>query len=174
MHGEFDSADSIKQNATEKYKTAMGRIVYGGGGIMPDIFIPRDTSGITSYFTNIINSGTLNLYALYYSDRNYNKLSSFKTYQDLYNYLQKQPLLAGLTTFAASKGIPQRPTLINISRQLLEKEVRAYIVRNFFDEAGFFPIYQLDDVTLKRAVQVLKEGKSNPTLNLKKKKYGAA
>jgi len=172
LHGEFDSADSIKQNATEKYKTAMGRIVYGGGGIMPDIFIPRDTSGITSYFTNVINSGTLNLYALYYSDRNYTKLSSFKNYQDLYKYLQKQPLLPGLTAFAATKGIPQRPTLINISKRLLEKGVQAYIVRNFFDEAGFYPIYQSDDVTLKRAIEVLKDGKSNPTLNGKKKRNG--
>lgn len=64
MHGEFDSADSIKLNNSEKYETVMGRPVYGGGGIMPDIFIPRDTSGVTSYFSNVVNSGTLNLYAL--------------------------------------------------------------------------------------------------------------
>ena len=163
MHGEFDSADSIKLNNNEKYETVMGRTVYGGGGIMPDIFIPRDTSGVTSYFSNVVNSGTLNLYALEYSDRNFDKLSSFKTYQDLYKYLQQQPLLSDFINYAAAKGIKKRPNLINISSKLIEKQLQAYIVRNFFDEDGFYPIFQNDDVTLKRAVKVLNEGKSFPT-----------
>ena len=163
MHGEFDSADSIKQDNGEKYETVMGRTVYGGGGIMPDIFIPRDTSGVTTYFSNVVNSGTLNLYALEYSDRNYDKLSSFKTYQELYKYLQQQPLLSDFINYATAKGIKKRPHLINISSKLMEKQIHAYIVRNFFDEAGFYPIFQNDDVTLKRAIKVLNEGKSVPT-----------
>ena len=105
MHGEFDSADSIKINNSLKYQTSLGRTVYGGGGIMPDIFIPRDTSGVTSYFSNVINSGVLNLFTLEYSDNNREKLSSFKTYQELYNYLKKQPLLDKFTNYAVSKGI---------------------------------------------------------------------
>lgn len=170
LHGEFDSADSIKQNNTEKYQTVMGRPVYGGGGIMPDIFIPRDTSGVTSYFTSVVNSGLVNLFALEYSDRNYEKLASFKTYQDLYKYLQQQPLLYNFTEFAAEKGIKKRPTLINISGKLIEKQLQAYIIRNFFDEAGFYPVFQNDDVTLKRAIKVLEEGKSYPALDDKSKK----
>ena len=145
----------------------MGRPVYGGGGIMPDIFIPRDTSGVTSYFSNVVNSGMLNLYALEYSDRNYDKLASFKTYQNLHKYLQQQPLLSDFTNYAAAKGIKKRPHLINISGKLIEKQIQAYIVRNFFDEAGFYPIFQNDDITLKRAVKVLNEGKSFPTLENK-------
>ncbi|WP_459187396.1 S41 family peptidase [Parabacteroides sp. APC149_11_2_Y6] len=167
MHGEFDSADSIKQNNTEKFETLMGRPVYGGGGIMPDIFIPRDTSGMTSYFTSVFNAGLINLYALQYSDRNYDKLSSFKTYQDLYKYLKQQPLLSDFTNFAATKGIKKRPTLINISGPLIEKQLQSYIIRNFFDEAGFYPVFQNDDVTLKRAIKVLEDGKSLPTLENK-------
>lgn len=169
MHGEFDSADSIKQNGMEKYETAMGRPVYGGGGIMPDIFIPRDTTGITSYFSHVVNSGALNLYALEYSDRNFEKLSAFKTYQELYKYLQSQPLLSDFTDYAASKDIKKRPTLINISGPLIVKQLQAYIVRNFFDEDGFYPIFMNDDVTLKRAIKVLNEGKSLPTLENKSK-----
>ena len=169
MHGEFDSADSIKQDNLEKYETVMGRPVYGGGGIMPDIFIPRDTSGITSYFTNVVNSGVLNLFVLEYSDRNHDKLASFATYQELLQYLQQQPLLYDFTNFAAQKGIKKRPTLINISGKLIEKQIQAYIVRNFFDEDGFYPIFQNDDVTLKRAIQILNEGKSLPTLEDKNK-----
>ncbi|WP_455640497.1 S41 family peptidase [Parabacteroides sp.] len=165
IHGEFDSADSIKNTHTEQYHTMIGRTVYGGGGIMPDIFIPRDTSGITTYFSNIVNSGTLYLYALEYSDRNREKLSSFATYQDLYKYLQSQPLLYDFTNFAASKGIKKRPNLINISGKLIENQLQAYIVRNFFDEAGFYPIFLKDDPTLLRAIKIINEGKSVPTLD---------
>ena len=166
--GELMSADSIHFPDSMKYNTLeTKRIVYGGGGIMPDIFIPRDTSGVTSYFSNVVNSGMLNLYALEYSDRNYDKLASFKTYQDLHKYLQQQPLLSDFTNYAAAKGIKKRPHLINISGKLIEKQIQAYIVRNFFDEAGFYPIFQNDDITLKRAVKVLNEGKSFPTLENK-------
>lgn len=162
MHGEFDSADSIKMDDSLKYQTVKGRTVYGGGGIMPDIFIPRDTSGITSYYSNIINSGTLYLYALEYSDRNREKLASFGTWEELYAYLKQQPLLTDFTNFAASKGIRKRPTLIAISGPLIENQLQAYIVRNFFDEAGFYPIFLQDDVTLKRAIGILKAGKAFP------------
>lgn len=174
IHGEFDSADSIKNTHTEKYHTMIGRTVYGGGGIMPDIFIPRDTSGITTYFTSIVNSGTLYLYALEYSDQNREKLSSFTDYQVLYKYLQSQPLLYDFTNFAASKGIKKRPNLINISGKLIENQLHAYIVRNFFDEAGFYPIFLKDDPTLLRAIQIINEGKSIPTLEKKDADKGIA
>lgn len=169
IHGEFDSADSIKMDDSLKYQTVKGRPVYGGGGIMPDIFIPRDTSGITSYYSNVINNGTLYLYALEYSDRNREKLASFKTWEELYAYLQQQPLLTDFTNFAASKGIRKRPTLIAISGPLIENQLQAYIVRNFFDEAGFYPIFLQDDVTLKRAIDLLKAGKSFPDIETVKK-----
>lgn len=168
MHGEFDSADSIKMDDSLKYQTVNGRPVYGGGGIMPDIFIPRDTSGITSYFSNIINSGVLYLYALEYSDRNRQKFASYKTWQDLHKYLQSQPLLSDFTNFAAEKGIKKRPTLINISGKLIENQLEAYIIRNFFDEAGFYPVFMKDDTTLLRAIKVLNDGKSVPTIESKK------
>ena len=162
MHGEFDSADSIKINNSLKYQTSLGRTVYGGGGIMPDIFIPRDTSGVTSYFSNVINSGVLNLFTLEYSDNNREKLSSFKTYQELYYYLKKQPLLDKFTNYAVSKGIRKRVTLINISAKLIENQLHSYIVRNFFNDEGFYPIFLKDDVTLLKAIEVIEQGKSMP------------
>ena len=162
MHGEFDSADSIKINNSLKYQTSLGRTVYGGGGIMPDIFIPRGTSGVTSYFSNVINSGVLNLFTLEYSDNNREKLSSFKTYQELYNYLKKQPLLDKFTNYAVSKGIRKRVTLINISAKLIENQLHSYIVRNFFNDEGFYPIFLKDDVTLLKAIEVIEQGKSMP------------
>ena len=162
MHGEFDSADSIKLDDNMKYLTAGGRTVYGGGGIMPDIFIPRDTSGVSTYFTNVVNSGILYLYSLEYSDRHRKEFSAYKNYEELYSYLKQQPLLQDFTDYAAQKGIRKRPHLIAISGKLIEKQLQAYIVRNFFDDAGFYPIFQSDDVTLLRAVKVLQDGKANP------------
>ncbi|MCI7009170.1 MAG: S41 family peptidase [Parabacteroides sp.] len=164
MHGEFDSADSIKLDDSLRYQTIGGRVVYGGGGIMPDIFIPRDTSGITSYFSNVVNSGVLYLFALEYSDRNRERFAAYSDWKALQAYLLQQPLLEEFVNFAATKGIKRRPTLIQISGKLIENQLQAYIVRNFFDDEGFYPIFLEDDITLRKAVQLLKEGKSLPLL----------
>ena len=164
LHGEFYSADSIKLDDNLKYSTFGGRTVYGGGGIMPDIFIPRDTSGITTYYKNVVNTGVLHLYALRYSDANHEKLSSFGTYEELLAYLQTQPLLSDFTDFAATQGIAKRPTLINISGKLITLQLQAYIIRNFFDDDGFYPVFLKDDPTLKKAIDVLKSGSARPVL----------
>ena len=157
-HGEFYYADSIKMNDSLEYKTINGRTVYGGGGIMPDIFIPRDTSGITSYFSNLINTGVLYQFALEYSDKNHDRLDKFGNYKELYEHLKQLPLVDELADYAENKGIKKRPTLINISQSLIETQVRAYIIRNFFDNDGFYPIFLKDDATLNKAVEVIRKG----------------
>lgn len=162
IHGEFDSVDSIKVESAKKFETLEGRPVYSEGGIMPDIFIPRDTSGMTSYFSNVINNGLLYRYALEYSDKNRERFAGFKTYKDLYHYLQQQPLLEDFTNFAADRGVRKRPALINISGKLIENQLHAYITRNFFDDAGFYPIFLKDDACLQRAIKVLSESKNLP------------
>ncbi|MDR3128653.1 MAG: S41 family peptidase [Tannerellaceae bacterium] len=153
LHGEFDSADSIHQNQTLTFQTLAGRLVYGGGGIMPDIFIPRDTAGFTSYYSDLINTGILYLYVLDYSDRHHAQLATFPDPTSLYNHLRSQPLLHELINFAASKGIRPRPSLIRLSTPLIETQLHAYIVRNFFNDEGFYPILLKDDPTLHRAIQ---------------------
>ncbi len=173
LHGEFYSVDSIKMDNLPEYQTSIGRTVYGGGGIMPDIFVPSDTSGITSYFNSITRSSNiLYLYALEYSDRNYEKFSSFNTYHELYAYLKQQPLLSDFTDYAVTKGVKKRPTLINVSANLIETHLMAYIVRNFFEEAGFYPIFYKDDPTINTAVKVIDNGKSVPTLEQSASYYG--
>ena len=158
MHGEFYHADSVKMNDSLEYKTVGGRPVYGGGGIMPDIFIARDTSGITSYFSNLINSGTLYQFVLEYSDKNHDRLDKFDNYKDLYEYLKQQPLLYELAEYAASKGIKKRPTLMSISKDIIETQLHAYIIRNFFDYEGFYPVFLHDDPTLNKAIEVIQKG----------------
>lgn len=159
LHGEFDSADSIKQIDSLQYQTVGGRIVYGGGGIMPDIFIPRDTSGVTSYFSSIVNSGVLYMYALEYSDQHRKQFAAYENYEELWAYLKTQPLVNDFANYAMRKGVKKRPALIAISRQLIEAQLQAYIIRNFFKDAGFYPVFQQDDITLKKAVEVLTDGK---------------
>jgi len=161
-HGEFDTADSIKQDNNPRYETRIGRIVYGGGGIMPDIFVPRDTAGASSYFTNLINRNIIYEFAFQYTDRNRNLKNKFEDYQSLLAYLKSQPLLDEVVSFAESKGIRRRPTLIEISRKQIENLTQAYIIRNFFGNDGFYPVYLATDPVVKKAVEVIQEGRAFP------------
>lgn len=162
LHGEFDTADSIKLDDSLKYLTVGGRTVYGGGGIMPDIFIPRDTAGITSYFSKVINSGVLYRYALEYSDRHKYEFSEYANYEELWDFLKSQPLVNDFANYAARKGIKKRPYLIAISRNLIANQLQAYIIRNFFKDDGFYPVFLKDDPTLQKAVEVIEAGRAFP------------
>ena len=166
-HGEFYSKDSIKLNDSLKYQTMMGRTVYGGGGIMPDIFIPSDTTGTTSYLNSVINSGLLYQFAFRYSDEHRDELSKFKTYEQLINYLQKQPLLEQFVTFADTKGVRRRPVYINISKNIIVRQLEAYISRNIMGEEAFYKTFFRDDNTVNAAVGVLKRKESIPSLDKK-------
>lgn len=172
LRGEFDSQDSIKQENYPLFETSAGRPVYGNDGIMPDIFIPRDTVGINSYYTKVVNSGLVYEYAFNYTDANRERLSKFKTWQELSAYLNRQPLLYNLVSLAENRGIRQRPYLIEDSRRLLQQQLEAYIVRNFFGDEGFYEILLRDDVVMKKAVEVIKEKKAEP-LMIQKKAYVA-
>jgi carboxyl-terminal processing protease len=158
IHGEMYSADSIKMNESLEYTTIGGRTVYGGGGIMPDIFIPVDTSGYTSYLYQLTNKNVIYQFALDYSNKNQDKLSAFSDYKLLYEYLKQQPLLYELAEYAESKGIRKRPTLMEISKGLIQRWLHAYIIRNFFDNDGFYPIFYQDDPALNKAVEVIDKG----------------
>jgi len=156
-HGEYFSADSIKMNDSLVYQTVGGRTVYGGGGIMPDIFIPSDTTGYTSYFAQLDNSGALYQFTLDYSNNNQQKLKQFNDYKALYEYLKQQPLLDELADYAASRGIRKRPTLMEISGKRIEIFLHAFIVRHFFDYDGYYPILLLDDPEMLKAIEVIKK-----------------
>ena len=164
IHGEFYSADSIKLNEELAYQTVGGRTVYGGGGIMPDIFIPRDTTGYTSYLGSIIYSNVLYQFTLDYSDKNKEKLKTNSNYLLLHEYLRQQPLLGELTDYAAEKGIKKRPTLIEISRKLIETQMYAYIMRNYFDNEGYYSVILPDDPTVKKAIEVIKNNIWKPEI----------
>ncbi len=154
-HGEFDSQDSIHMNDSIKYKTIYGRTVYGGGGIMPDIFVPRDTSFYSPYLTQVVNNGIIYQFAFKYSDENREKLSKFKSAKSLLVYLKGEDILSQFVTFAASKDIKARPVYINISRKEILNNLYANIARNILGDEAFYPIVLMNDETFRKAVDIL-------------------
>ena len=122
---------------------------------MPDIFIPRDTTGWTSYLNQLDNTAVLRQFTLDYANKNQEQLKTFDNHQALYEYLKQQPLVDELAEYAASRGIKKRPNLMEISRKLIETELYAYIISHFFDKEGYYSILLKEDETLKKAVEVI-------------------
>ena len=143
------------------FKTLGGRTVYGGDGIMPDIFVPRCTEGVNSYFNQITNNRLDELYAMIYSDTNRDRLSRFNTWQELHQHLRQQPLLLNLVSFADNRGIRRRPMYIQDSAALLERTMHAFIIRNFFGEEAFWAVYLNDDSLIHKAVELIEAGKTS-------------
>jgi len=155
MHGEIDSQDSIHMAHKIKFKTIGGRTVYGGGGIMPDIFVPRDTSEYTPYLNKVINYGYLYQFAFQYVDRNREKLRTLKTWQQMDNYLSGQNLIPSFVGYATTKGVVANKKQIDISKRFLLMQLKAYISRNILGDTGFYPLLYKDDKTVKRALETL-------------------
>ncbi len=157
LNGEFQIADSIHFADSLKYTTPEGKIVYGGGGIMPDIFIPIDTTGITPYFRQVRNRGLMYRYAFKYTDQNRSSLEAYKNVTDLKIYLELQDLFNKFVKYAASNGVKPSQKDIEESEFLIHTEIKAYIARNMLDNAGFYPIWRDIDYTLQEAVKYLSE-----------------
>ena len=155
-HGEFFSADSIQYGDTTVYRTLKkGRIVYGGGGIMPDIFVGRDTSLNTPWFNMVSNRAYTYQFAFRYTDQHRKELNRYKDWQSLEKHLLKADWLEEFVAFAKEKGVEPNRAQINTSKPLLVRIVNAYIVRNILGDEGFFPLFERDDEITKRAVQEL-------------------
>ena len=157
MHGEFESPDSVKFADSLRYITPGGKVVYGGGGIMPDVFVAIDTTGISDYYSEVRNKGLLYRFALDYSDMNRKELSSLSTPQEFVKYLNQVNILRKFIAYAAKDGVKERPADIKISENLLKTQLNAYIARNFLDNNGFYPIIQDIDNTLLKALEILEK-----------------
>ncbi len=156
-HGEFDNKDSIHLADSLKFKTVAGRTVFGGGGIMPDIFVARDTTEFTPYLNKTVNYGYLYQFAFQYSDRNRAKLKSLKTWKSIDDYLNNQNLITEFVSFAKTKGLAPNQAQINISKRFLLLQLKAYITRNAMGDAGFYPMLYKEDKTVLRALEQLKK-----------------
>ena len=154
-HGEFYSADSIHYADSTTYRTKKGRIVYGGGGIMPDIFVGRDTTQYSPYFNIVSNRAYTYQFAYNYADRHRKELTKYTRWQDLEKHLLAANWVPEFVKFCQDKGVEPNPEQLAKSRPLLVRIVNAYIVRDIMGDKGFFPLFERDDDITKRAIDTL-------------------
>ncbi|MFW6268096.1 MAG: S41 family peptidase [Marinilabiliaceae bacterium] len=157
-HGEFFNKDSVDIADSLVYETANGRHVYGGGGIMPDVFVPRDTSDHSEYYYRLRETGSIYKFALQYSDNHRDQLKKFEDVEALEKHLEDQNVANQLVDFASNEGVKFKPEEYEKSRELIELETKAYIARNILDNEGFYPIIAEQDEVLQKTMEVFKSG----------------
>ncbi|MCH5319639.1 MAG: S41 family peptidase [Paramuribaculum sp.] len=172
-HGEGLSADSVKLDKSHVYTTFGGREVYGGGGIMPDIYVIGDTSGVTSYYVNVLNAGLLHSFAFNYADKN---RKDFDNIHDINGLLKKLPddetLLGQFVSYAQEKAdIPPRWYYINISRDLIVNQLKSLIASDILGQSALFEMSNRSDEVIQRAIKEIESGKASyPIVNTLKEK----
>lgn len=171
-NGEEFHLDSIKLDTTQLYKTAHGRTVYGGGGIMPDIFVPIDTTDLTSYYLKLEKHDIFNQYAFQYFDNNLHLKETYKDYESMWEYLKTQPLLNEIIDFANEKGVRKRTHLINRSADQILTTTYAHILNNFFGEEATYPILMKDDPIVQKAIEAIHNGEAIPQRIIERNKMG--
>ena len=159
--GEYFSQDSIKHSG-KKYHTKNGRIVYGGGGITPDIFVPEDTLGITSYYKEAAISGLILQFACEYTDENRAKLTELGNYNAITKHLTKQNIVDKFATYADKNGLKRRNLMIKKSHKLLERYIVSRIVYNILDENAWTQYLNQDDPTVSKAMDIFRKNAAFP------------
>lgn len=160
-HGEFFSSDSIKHEG-KAFHTRIGRAVYGGGGITPDIFVAEDTTDMTSYYKEASMTGLLMQFAYTYTDENRLKLNDFAEMQELADHLEKQNLVETFADFADKRGLRRRNLMIRRSHHLLDRYINARVIYNMLDEEALNQYLNDDDPVVLRAMEVLQKGEAFP------------
>lgn len=175
IHGELFSADSIAEADTTNFYTEAGRIVHGGGGVRPDIFVPRDSVGINSYYIRLAQSGTLPHFAFEYADRNRRVLTNLGEVTKIYDYLTAQgnSLLFDYAYYAQKKGIPIRTTLLHRSSGIILRQLKAMIADYVSpDKNAFYWIFMQDNPEINIAMELIRSGQWNPIVSLQDRDAG--
>ena len=167
QHGEFFSQDSIKHHGPA-YHTSIGRTVYGGGGITPDIFVAEDTLGMTSYYKQAAMSGLILQYAFTYTDNNRPKLNTYKDMMSLSKYLVSQNTVEQFAAYADHNGLKRRNLMIRKSHKLLERFINSRIIYNMLDDEAWTEYINADDPTIAKALSVFHENAAFPKKPAKK------
>jgi len=157
IHGELLNKDSIHIEDTIKYVTRGGKILYGGGGIMPDIFIPLDTSYFSNFYLEARNKGLINKFSIQYADKHRNVLSKFKNYKEFLSYFNKVDIIKEFLNFAKTERINPSSKDIEKSYKILKYQLIALIARNIIDNEGYYPIiHNIDNVVIE-AIKILEK-----------------
>ena len=159
--GEFYHADSIKLDKSKAFQTIGGRTVYGGGGIMPDVFVPEDTTGVTSYYISVNNAGLIRDYAYDMAEKYRSRLANAKTKEKFLSLLpDDDTLLENFVDYAAARGVPARWYYIRISSDLILNQLKSIIARDAVGYNLFIEILNDSDNTVGEALDALRSGKS--------------
>ncbi|MBR3830032.1 MAG: S41 family peptidase [Muribaculaceae bacterium] len=166
-HGEAYNADSIKLNKDLKYKTANGRIVYGGGGIMPDVFVPNDTTELSKYYSLVSNAGLFQKFAFDYCDKNRNSLKTCKTIGQLLKQIPSDDeLKSQFVEFAQKNKIAPRQFDIEKSKKLIVSLIKALIARDIIGTQGYYEIFNTYDNTVQSAISHINKGAATPPISI--------
>lgn len=166
QHGEFQVQDSIKFADSLLFHTAHGRVVYGGGGIMPDIFVPLDTSGISPYLTKVSNRNLIYRFSFDFTDRHRNEVKVLKDFESVNKYLNGFDLLKEFIAYADKKGVPANEKQIKHSKLILETQLKAVIARNLIDDEGFYPYIRQIDETLQKAIDFFNKKDNSKNISM--------
>ena len=156
LHNELFSADSIRFADSLKFVTPGGKIVYGGGGIMPDLFVPLDTTEMTDYYMKVAGRNILYRYTMEYADRNRTKINAVKSVAGLDSLLNADTdMFDDFVRYAGRNGVAPDARQIRRSEKLLKALLRAYIGRNTpLEETGFYANYYVVDDPVLKALEV--------------------
>jgi len=157
LHGEFSEVDSISFADSLRYVTPKGKVVYGGGGIMPDIFVPVDTIGMSNYYIKVRNKALIYKFAFNYADKNREILTGFENYNNLVNYLTSNDILSLFVKYARKEGVKPNWKEIDISTEIIKIMLHAQITRNILNNEGYYPVLSTMDNTLQMAVKLFHE-----------------
>ncbi len=155
LRGEFEVSDSIHFADSLKFTTPGGKTVYGGGGIMPDRFVPVDTTGISRYFMEV--RPLIYRFALNYTENNREELTKYTTAGEMKKYLDRQNLMSRFVAYASENGVRRDQAGLDASGKIIDVQLKAYIARNILDNKGFYPLWQEIDTTLIYAIDYLEK-----------------
>jgi carboxyl-terminal processing protease len=157
VNDELVEKDSIHFSDKDKYSTTGGRTVYGGGGIMPDVFVPVDTTGVNNLYSSVVSKNLIYYYAFDYADKNRDLFKSLKSAEQIESRLIEKDVFSLFLKHIKDKGVKYTDKELTESRKVLEKQLYAYICRNIIGDIGFYPIIFSIDKTVLKAIDLLKE-----------------
>lgn len=162
--GEFYSEDSIRQGG-EQYYTTQGRIVYGGGGIRPDIFVPDDSTGVTSYYKAAAFSGLIAQFCFEVVDQNREVLNSLPTLEEKVEWMDRQNMLESFARYGQKHSLPRRNLMMQKSQKLFRRSIYSGIIYNSSDMNDYLKFLNQDDPAILRSIQVILDGITIPRNN---------
>lgn len=157
LNGEMQSADSIKTADSLKYRTPSGKIVYGGGGITPDVFVPIDTIGRTRYLSEVSYAGLINDFAFHYTDKNRGKLKAMNNFETFKKqFLVTDDIINEFANYADKNGVKRNDKEMNSSKKFIQNQLKALIARNIFGTEYYYQSVQSNDSVVLKAIELLK------------------